>query len=501
MISKNDSQDEIDLSELLFGLRSHLWIVLVCALCGVAFGSLLERPAVFEARAVFGISEPRAFLAKTPDAQPQFDDHVIELLVGSRFAEGVFEDVSASGSADVLTGGEGDASAGDGQPETAALSRFLDVYRASVSVNRSTSKAIEVVVRNPDPTAAAKLANAIVERAVSVIPQEGSGRANAWMQEATRTIGEAGIRRDQASRALTAALEAGEAEGIIRDLQMESAMARAGYDLLMEAFKTKVSMAVHVPEASILEAARVPTVPQSHGISPLVVFGMAGMIAGSLIAGLWAIVSGRIHSTSTMIRFVQAPINALQSDWRRLFRTTASGSGAFSIAEPDATEILVALRSQGSSVAVIVATDEAISPLPSALWLSRRLSGDRGIVPVIAFGVSQPMGTPEVPGADVSTVGSGLVARSVETGEVLFPSERFDFSLQFSDLLASTIQGGAGGHVIFACSATWATTVLRATVQHDPLVIAVTKLGVTRRSRLVTLRRVATLDVNIMLAS
>ncbi len=501
MATKDDSQDEIDLSELLFGLRSHLWIVLVCVLCGAAFGKMLERPAVFEARAVFVISEPRAFLSKTPDSQPQFDDQVIELLLGYRFAGGVFEDVSASGSADVLTGGEGGASAGDGQAETVALSRFIDMYRASVSVSRATSKAIEVVVRHPDPSAAAKLANAIVERAVSVIPQDGSGRANAWMQEATRTIGEAGIRRDEASRALTAALKAGEAEGIIRDLKMELATARASYDLLMEAFKAKASMAVAVPEANIIEAARVPTAPRSQGISPPIVFGAAGMVTGGLIAGLWAILSGRIHSRTTMTRFVRAPINAVQSGRTRFLRTTASGGGAFSIAEPGATEILVALRSRGSRVAVIVAGDEAISPLPSALWLSRRLSDDRRTVPVIAFGVSQPSGAPEAPLAKETSAVKGLVARKVEAGDVLFPSEPFDFSLHFSDLLASLKQDGPGGHVILACGAAWSTTVLRATVQHDPLVIAVTKPGKTGRERLYALRRAAPPDVNIMLAS
>lgn len=212
---RDDSQDEIELSELLCGLRSHLWIVLVCVLCGAAFCKLLERPAVFEARAEFDTSVSRMVSAGWTEAQPQFDDPIIDLMVSSRFAEGVFEEMTALGSAGFLTGravGAGAttdaAGARNEEADSAALSQFLDFYRTSVSNGRTASEAVEVSVSHPDPSTAAMLANVILGNVLTVIPQEWSVRAEVWMEEASRTIAGAGIRRDDASRALTLALEA-----------------------------------------------------------------------------------------------------------------------------------------------------------------------------------------------------------------------------------------------------------------------------------------------------
>lgn len=478
MNSKSYSDDEIDLLELLLGVRARLWVV--AALVGVGFllGSLVDRPTIYDARAAFEISDPNGKFGD-PASDP-----AIDRLAGSRFIAEVFEKAVGAGTAGALIGAEDGA---------ADLDRFQAMYRDSVTVSRLPSGTISVLVSHPDPSAAALLANVTVETAMESLVRERGETAEIWFENASRSIAEAASRRDEASLSLRRAVEAGESEETIRQRQADLANARAAHDLLVEAFNAEVTMAIALPEVQIIEEASVPSAPRPKGLSPSIVFGAAGGVGGLLLAGLWAIASGRIHSTGTMRRFAQAGITADAVGSSGQVGQGPSEGGAFSVLQPGATDILIALRSRGSDVTVVAATEETLSPLPVAVWLARRLIEGGGQVSVVAVNLSVPESAEKV-GASMMTE-----QRKLDGVEVVVPSGAFDYGAQFPDLLASLTRGEKKGHVIIACGSEWSKTVLRMVLDHHPMVLAVTGRGKTRRATLAAIRQIAAIDVNIML--
>lgn len=371
--SRDTSEDVIDLAELLLGLRARVWLIALFIAAGAALAYLVPRTTYFEVRAAFEISDLNGKF-RNPDSDP-----VIDRLVGTRFVASLYEELEKTGSVEALLVGPW---ADDDETET-ALYRFLEMYGDAVSISRMPTGTVEVLVSNTDAPAAARLANMIMELGIAALIQERREAVTVWLEESSRRIAQADARRDEASLALRNAVADGASEDVVRELQGEVSAARANHDLLKEAFKDEAVEAISLPEMTVIEEARVPRMQEAKGISPVVVFGAVGGVVGSLIAGLWAVMSGRIHSPSTMQKLVAAEITAAGVG-------AATTSAAFSVVEPGGTELLVSLRSRGSGVTAVAATDESITPMPVALWAARRLSRDGVPVFVTPVGRAAP---------------------------------------------------------------------------------------------------------------
>lgn len=487
-----EREDEVvDLPELLLAMRAWVWVTVLCVLCGVGLGLRFHQEPLFEARAIF---EHFDSLSRNEDS---IGDPVIERLMGSSFADRVYEAVPAS-SLKLVIGKAPESLFATAVPgDDPARRAFQSVFVQSILISRTANGLIEVVATHPSGPLAAELANATVQTAITVLAEDRLVEASDWMESAATSIAEAEVRLDEALAALSSVLRADGNENAIKALRMDLAFARAQHDLLVEAFNQEAHLGISKPTLTMIEEARVPSVPIQQGISAPIVFGAIGLAVGTLLAGILGVSSGRIYSTRILKRLADAGVDGVEEGKGWPFGGVAGSAGGFAIAEPSATEIMVELRARGSGIAVVAATDVAISSLPAALWLARRVSLSNKRAIVIALGVVAPTSPLEAVATTASGGGAIFVKRQSDGSEVLYPSERFDFSQHFEELLAAARQDGVNSQLIVACSSAWTATVLRATTQNSPFVIAVTRQGRTKRSSLDGLRRIAALDVNI----
>lgn len=505
MTTQERHEDVIDLSELLRASWARSWLVAIVTLVGVGLGILVSHGPVFQAKAVFEFVDPFAYsrevIADPLNNDPVIDDPVIERLIGSNFVNGLFDYLVDINSADMMpidTMNSEDATRSNKIIDAQYREEFLENYLNSVKVSRTLNGAIQVVVTHSSAERATVLANITAEQAVRFLADQRQNSANALLEEATSEIAEAKLREDDAYSALTAAVRSKATDATLQNLQMELASAQARHELLLAAFSANMRSAVAMPESRVVEVATMPTEPLPQGVSPLVVFGAIGCVVGILISTLLGVLSGRIYSTDTMARLAQARVNGVERRRSALISDSDLHAMSFDIEEPDATEILVVLRSRGASVVFVAATDDSISPLPAALWLARRISGGIKPATVISFGFKA-----QTLGAEVAdTVGLQesryIVKQKHSSVDVLFPTDQFDLSLHLPDLVTGETNRDQGGVIVLASNSVWSTAVLRVALRYSPSIVVLTKKGKTRRSSLEALRRLTEFDTNIM---
>ncbi|WGV15403.1 hypothetical protein [Fuscovulum ytuae] len=484
--SSGREDDVVDLSELFLAIWAKSWIIGLCVLLGVGFGFREQPETVFQTRAVFDHFDP------ITSATVSIGDPVVERLLGFQFVDKVFATIRS----DILPELVGE-SASD---SAAAMAAFRDVYRKAIRISRTSAGMIEVLATHPLARAAAELANATARKAMDELTAARVDEASDWMNRATAAIGEASLIRDTALTELSTAIRENADASLIDARRSDLAIARGRHDLLVEAFNIDALLGVSKPVLTLVQEANVPLSPAPKGAPAWAVFGVMGLVFGTLLAGVLGVSSGRIHAARTIGRLASASVEGGQDTGGRVFGTNGQSRDGYAITEPDATEIMVAFRARGSGLAVLVATDAALSSLPAALWMANRASIGGPGATVIAIGLPLPSEASTSVGTAIHGHGTLLVHRQADGTEVQYPSESFDFSLHFREILAQRDKNTAGttGPMIIACSATWAGTVLRGMDGYVPLVVAVTAPGRTRRSNLEDLRRMVSLDVNIL---
>lgn len=484
--SSGREDDVVDLPELFLTIRAKSWIIALCALLGIGFGFREQPETVFQTRAIFDHFDP------ITTGRVSIGDPVIERLLGFQFVDKVYATIPS----DILPELVGE-SATDSE---AAIAAFRDAYRKAIRISRTSAGMIEVLATHPSARAAAELANATARKAMDELTAARVDEASDWMNRATTAIGEASLIRDKALTALSTAIRENAEASLIEARRNNLAIARARHDLLEEAFNIEALLGVSKPVLTLVQEANVPLSPAPKGAPAWAVFGVMGLVFGTLLAGVIGVASGRVHAERTLRRLADASVDGVQDTGGRIFGAKGETRDVYAIAEPDATEIMVAFRAKGSGLAVLVATDAAISSLPAALWMASRASFGGPGATVIALGLPLPSEASATVGTALHGHGTLMVQRQADGTEVLYPSESFDFSLHFREILAQRDRNAeeTSGPMIIACSAAWAGTVLRGMAGHVPLVVTVTSPGRTRRSSLEDLRRMVSLDVNIV---
>ncbi|WGV15402.1 hypothetical protein [Fuscovulum ytuae] len=376
---------------------------------------------------------------------------------------------------------------------------FRSVFWQSVRFSRTTDELIDIVATHPSGVFAAELANVTAQTAIRVLAGSQDDLAIAWVAKASAEIAEAAIQRDRAQSALNDALREGKNDRVVEARERDHALARARHDLLVQTYgvEAKALMVNARPVLTMVQEASVPAEPIPMGLAPSVVFGSLGLVFGTLLSGLMGVASGRIYAAQTMRRLADATVNAEQEAQDEGAERAPGSSAGYRIAEPAATEIMVTYRDRATNLAVVIATDKAISALPAGLWLARRASADDKGSIIIAFGHRIEGERQGATGTVEGESGVFSVTRMSNATEVLCPTNAFDFSLHIDEIMKGH-RSKAPEQVIICCTAEWAGPVLRGLATRAPFVIAVTELGRTKRSTLEALRRVAALDAIIL---
>lgn len=468
-----DYDDEIDLAELALAIWAR-WpaVVLPMVLGGVVSGYLSTgQPVLFQAQSTFDVLQ---------NGQP-VGNGVLDQMMGQTRAEQVAADLDMANDARFVGAAIGSTAAA-----TAA-------YQSSVVVARTKNGSISVSVTHADPTAAADLANAVVERTLRDIEEGQAAELAAKRQELARDLSAALGRLRQSQSALEAYQPPKGISARSRDefasLERAALEAEAEYNVLLEEVRAQANSGGAEVVTRVYQQASVPAAPIPSRTSLTLALGpILGLVAGAALALLLSWRSGRLYSATSLQSQAAARMTIRVARNEETELGTATGAA-----------LLLALANHPSRLAVIASTAPELDARAFALGLGKELMRHGRPVMFVAIGD----GATDAAGLSPDTANPCL--RKGQVGELTIIEPASDASIP--DLLmspgfgiAATSAASPNDLVLVSVSHDWAATTLQALSAQSPYLVALAQPRLTRRKTLEQLRSAVEIDTLAILA-
>lgn len=511
--SSRTAEAELDLSEFFRTVWTGKWIIVISIAMALILGGylLINSEEKYTAEAVFALEERESlqvpdaaslFLGKSKDDQGIFDrlegrDFILRLADDLNLEEDEYFNPPARDprlfSLAGLMSLVGLYEPGQRNTDDTVVS----AYRRNVELSKTKGESIKVSVEHANPTQAARIANAIVHRAIGEIEEEEKVSHRNQLNYLSGQLADS-LEEVEAAKGAVAKSSINNGRVSLDLLKREERIAEANYNALVEQVRMK-SLAMGYPgeTAKIYQLAAPPQGPSSPNPPVVIAVSIAlGSLLGMGLALLFVRWRGQVHSVSTIARMTGAPIIARTSALRRLRRAPRlwRAEEYDRIGDPALLELAAAVLSAERKIVLVASTGLRISPLPVALWLANTSTAHGRSAAIILLGVSPPPSAAASPGQE-------MAAGKFGKADVLYSQSRNSLDALLSLKKAGMMIEAASSHdiLILAASSEYAATAARALKSANPFSILVTQEGYSRRNVIERITEATTVDAVVNL--
>lgn len=516
-ISSRTGEAELDFSEFFRTVWKGKWIIMLSMVMAVILGGyfLVNSQEEYTAEAVFALEERESL--QVPSS---YGDAASLFLGETRDDQGIFDRLEGR---DFILRLAGDLDLEDDEyfnppaqePRLFSLAGLMSLaglyepgprdtddtivsaYRRNVELSETKSDSIKVSVNHENPTQAARIANAIVHRAIGEIEEEEKVSHRNQLNYLSEQLADS-LEEVEAAKNAVAESSINNGRVSLDLLKREERIAEANYNALVEQVRMK-SLAMGYPgeRAKIYQLAAPPQAPSSPNPPVIIAVSLAlGALLGIGLALLFVRWRGQVHSVSTIAGMTGAPIIVRTSALRKLRRPPRlwRAEEYDRVGDPALLELAAAVLSAEKKIVLVASTGLRISPLPVALWLANTSAGHGRSTALMLLGVSPPSSLAAAPGQEmaIDRFGKADVLHSQSRNSLDALSSLRTAGMMIEDDSRYDI-------LILAASSRYATTAARALSRADPFSILVTQEGYSRRNVLERITEAATIDAVVNL--
>lgn len=516
-IYSRTGEAELDFSEFSRTVWKGKWIIIASMVVAVILGGyfLVNSQEEYTAEAVFAIEKRGSlpvpseygdaaslFLGESRDDQGIFDrlegrDFILRLaddldLENDEYLNPPAQEPPLLSIAGVMF------RAGLYEPgQRDADDTIVSAYRKNVKLSETKSKSIKVSVSHANPTQAARIANAIVHRAIGEIEEEEKVSHRNQLTYLSEQLADS-LEEVEAAKNAVAESSMNNGRVSLDLLKRKERIAEANYNALVEQVRMKsLTMGYPGERAKIYQLAAPPQAPSSPNPPIIIALSLAlGALLGIGLALLFGRWRGKVHSMSTITGMTGAPIVARTSALRKLRRPSRlwRAEQYDKVGDPALIELAAAVLSTEKKIVLIASTGLRISPLPVALWLANTSTAHGRSAALMLLGVSPPSSSTASSGQEMATDRFGKV-------DVLYSQSRSSLDTLSSLRKAGMMIEDDSSHdiLILVASSRYAATAARALSRAHPFSILVTQQGYSRRNVLERITEATTVDAVVNL--